>query len=463
MKRAGLSYLAQWKDKKTRKPLVIRGARQVGKSYMVRQFAQMYALDLLEINLEMNDDYIACFQSKDPNLIITLLELKSSHKIIPSKTLIFLDEIQAAPQILATLRYFYEILPQLHIIAAGSLLEFILEEHSFSMPVGRIEYMHLGPLKFKEFLEGIGKGQFGKFIEEYHSSTQLPIVIHDELMQLFKLYLAIGGMPEAIQVYKDTSSLLEVDMIKQSILSSYRDDFSKYGHRFKHSRMQKVFQKLPFQIGQKLKYVNLDPNEKSADLKKSLHLLELARIYYPVYHTAANGIPLRAQTNEKMQKPLFLDVGLLTKACGMSYADFQAADEVTLVNSGAVCEQFIGQQLLYAKPYHEEPELFYWCREKRQSSAEIDYILNYGSKIIPVEIKAGKTGTLKSLHVFIKEKKLDYGVRFNADIPSCCDIPISLPNTIGKFRLLSLPLYMVEELPRMVNQTNSGQHLAHRI
>lgn len=453
MKRAGLSYLGNWKDKKTRKPLVIRGARQVGKSYLVRQFAQAYGLELLEINFELNDDYIACFQSKEPKHIIALLELKASQKVMPGKTLIFLDEIQAAPQVLAAWRYFYEILPQLHIIAAGSLLEFILEEYSFSMPVGRVEYMHLGPLNFKEFLDGIGKGQLGKFLEEYHSSTLFPVVVHDELMKMFKLYLAIGGMPEAIQVYRDTSSLLEVDIIKQSILLTYRDDFSKYGRHFKHSRMQKVFQKLPFQIGKKLKYVNLDPNEKSVELKKALHLLELARIYYPVYHTAANGIPLRAQTNEKMQKPLFLDVGLLTKACGVSYADIDAADDVTLVNSGSLCEQFVGQHLLYARRCYEKPELFYWCREKRPSSAEIDYILSYGSKIIPVEIKAGKTGTLKSLHVFIKEKKLDYGVRFNADRPSFCDIPISLPGTSGKFRLLSLPLYMVEELSRMVNQT----------
>jgi predicted AAA+ superfamily ATPase len=453
MKRSELNYLKNWKDKKTRKPLVIRGARQVGKSYLVRQFAQIYALDILEINFELNDDYIACFQSKDPKQIITLLELKASQKVISGKTLIFLDEIQAAPQVLASLRYFYEILPQLHIIAAGSLLDFILEEHSFSMPVGRIEYMHLGPLNFKDFLKGIEKEQLVKFIEEYHLSTPFPIVIHDELMKMFKLYLAIGGMPEAIQVYKDTGSLLEVDMIKQSILLSYRDDFSKYGRRFKHSIIQKVFQKLSFQIGQKLKYVNLDSNEKSSDLKNALHLLELARIYYPVYHTAANGIPLRAQTNEKIQKPLFLDVGLLSKACGVNYAEIEAADEVTLINSGSLCEQFIGQHLLYAKPSYEEPELFYWCREKRQSSAEIDYILNYGSKIIPVEIKAGKTGTLKSLHVFIQEKQLNYGVRFNADTPSECEIPISLPGASGKFRLLSLPLYMVEELSRMVIQT----------
>lgn len=457
MKRAGLDYLKKWKDKKTRKPLIIRGARQVGKSYLVRLFAKEHGLDLLEINLEFNDDYIPCFKSKDPKQIITLLELKSSQKVVPGKTLLFLDEIQAAPEVLATLRYFYEILPRLHVIAAGSLLEFVLEEHSFSMPVGRIEYMHLGPMSFKEFLNGIGRHQLREFIEQYQFPKEFPIVVHDELMKIFKLYLAIGGMPEAIQVYSDTNSLLEVDTVKQSILLTYRDDFSKYKQRVNHVRLQTVFQKLPLQIGQKLKYVNLDRNEKSSDLKKALHLLSLARVYYPVYHTAANGIPLRAQSNEKNQKPLFLDVGLLTRACGVSYADIEMSDQVTLINSGPICEQFIGQHLLYARPCYEEPELFYWSREKRQASSEIDYILSHGPRIIPVEVKAGKTGTLKSLHVFIKEKELNYGVRFNADIPSCIDITTSLPEKSVMFRLLSLPLYMVEELQRLVTLTCQQQ------
>jgi len=452
MKRTGMDYLKKWKDKKTRKPLIIRGARQVGKSYLVRLFASEHAFDLLEINFELNDDYIPCFKSKNPKQIITLLELKSLQKVVPGKTLLFLDEIQAAPEVLACLRYFHEILPGLHVIAAGSLLEFVLEEHSFSMPVGRIEYMHLGPMSFKEFLDGIGRHQIREFIEQYQYPDEFPIVVHDELMKIFKLYLAIGGMPEAVQVYKNTNSLLEVDTIKQSVLLSYRDDFSKYQRRVNHVRLQKVFQKLPLQIGQKIKYINLDRNEKSADLKKALHLLSLARVFYPVFHTAANGIPLRAQINEKNLKPLFLDVGLLTRACGVSYADIEMADQVTLINSGPICEQFIGQHLLYARPCYEEPELFYWCREKRQASSEIDYILSCGPRIIPVEVKAGKTGTLKSLHVFIKEKQLNYGVRFNADTPSCLDISTSLPGRPVMFKLLSLPLYMVEELQRMTDR-----------
>lgn len=450
MKRTALHYLALWQTKLKRKPLVIRGARQVGKSYLVQLFAKEATLDLLEINFELDSEFIACFTSKQPVQIITLLELKTQKRIIPGKTLLFLDEIQSAPEVFATLRYFYELLPQLHIIAAGSLLDFSLEEHSFSMPVGRIEYLHLGPMTFKEFLTGLGKDALREFVEKFQYLEQMPIPIHDELMKMVKLYLVTGGMPEAIQAYRDTKSLLDVDLVKQSILSTYRDDFSKYGKRINNIRLQKVFQKLPLLIGQKLKYVNLDKDEKSAELKKVLHQLALAKIYYPVYHSAANGIPLRAEHNEKMQKPLFLDVGLLTKACGLGYADINPLENADLINIGAVCEQFIGQHLLYDKPYFDEPELFYWCREKRQASSEIDYLITKGSKIIPVEVKAGKTGSLKSLHVFLKEKTLHYAVRFNADLPSFHHANFSLPDTQGQFQLLSLPLYLVEELDRLI-------------
>ncbi len=451
LKRSALQYLKQWQNKVNRKPLVIRGARQVGKSFLVRIFAQDSGLDLVEINLELNDDCIGCFVTKDPRQIISLLELKISRKIVPGKTLLFLDEIQTAPQILAALRYFYELLPELHLITAGSLLEFVLEDHIFSMPVGRIEYLHLGPMTFKEFLTGIGRAQLREFIEQYKIKDKFPPVIHDELISLFRVYCVVGGMPEAVQTYQNSTSLLDVDNVKQSIILTYRDDFNKYGKRVNNIRLQKVFQKLPLQVGKKLKYVNLDRNEKSSDLKAALHLLALARVYIPVYHSSANGLPLRAESNEKMQKPLFLDVGLLTAACGLSYTEIVEADAVTLVNSGSVCEQFVGQHLLYARPYYEEPELFYWCREKSQASSEVDYLQTCRGMILPVEVKAGKTGTLKSMQVFIKEKNIKLGVRFNADLPSFHAATFSLPGQTGNtFNLLSLPLYMVEELQRIV-------------
>ncbi len=450
LERFALNDLVSWNIKKRRKPLVIRGARQVGKSVLVKMFAKKVKLDLMEINIELQEDFLDCFDSNDPKQIVTLLELKSARKIIPGKTLLFLDEIQTAPKILATLRYFYELMPELHVITAGSLLEFVLEEHLFSMPVGRIEYLHLGPMTFKEFLKGTGKKQLVDFVEQFQIGSVFPPVIHKELMSLFRIYCAVGGMPEAIQTYQDSGSMLDVDTVKQSILLTYRDDFSKYGKRIKHSRIQKVFQKLPLLVGQKLKYVNLDRDERISDLKKALHLLALSKVYTPVFHSSSNGLPLRAEINEKVQKPLFLDVGLLIAACGMSYADIASSDDVTLVNSGSVCEQFIGQHLLYAKPSSQEPEIFYWCREKSQASSEIDYVQNHGSKIIPVEVKAGKSGKLKSLQVFMSKKKSSYGVRFNADLPSLYEANYSLPYVSGTYNLLSLPLYMVEELHRIL-------------
>ena len=277
LKRNAFQHLIHWKNKKNRKPLVIRGARQVGKSSLVRLFAESADLELLEINLELSDDYIDCFTAKDPGLIIPLLELKAGRKILPGKTLLFLDEIQSAPKILATLRYFYELMPGLHVVAAGSLLEFVLEEHTFSMPVGRIEYLHLGPMTFKEFLAGIDREQLVSFIEQFHHTDDLPPVLHNELMKLFKMYCAVGGMPEAVQVFQESGSMFEADAVKQAILLTYRDDFSKYGRRVNRTLLQNVFQSLPLQVGQKLKYVNLDRNEKSAEVKKTLHLLALAR------------------------------------------------------------------------------------------------------------------------------------------------------------------------------------------
>jgi len=452
LRRIALEYLNNWKTRPNRKPLILRGARQVGKSYLVRIFAEKEGLDLLELNLETEEGILECFQSKNPLEIISLLELKKNRKIIPGKTILFLDEIQKATEIFASLRYFYEKLPELHVILAGSLFDFVFEEHNFSMPVGRIEYLYLGPMTFKEFLEGLGKENLSQYLSAYSIRDKLPLAVHEELLKLFKIYLVIGGMPEAVQTYKDTNSFLEVDRVKKSILLTYRDDFSKYSSPGKKSILQKIFQTLPASVGKKIKYMNLAPDEKIQDIKKALHLLSMARIYTPVFHTAGNGIPLRAQINEKIQKCLMLDVGLLNSAYGYSYADFISLENDALFNIGNICEQFVGQHLLYSGETFEEPELFYWVREKSQSSAELDYIISVGPKIIPIEVKAGKTGTLKSLQSFMKEKEISFGVRFNANLPILQKADFSLPNTKGEFQLLSLPVYMVEDVIRHIKE-----------
>jgi hypothetical protein len=211
-----------------------------------------------------------------------------------------------------------------------------------------------------------------------------------------------------------------------------------------------VFLRIPHLVGGKFKHSHVDREEQARDIGKALRLLCLARVAYKVRRTACNGIPLAAETDERNFKALFLDVGLMNRACGLSLLDFEDGADVMLVNSGAVCEQFVGQHLLYSGHFFEEPELYYWSREKRQSAAEVDYVISVGPEIIPVEVKAGKSGRLKSLHVFLQEKSRGFGLRFNTDLPSLLETEVTLPTgETLPYRLLSLPLYLVGQARRL--------------
>lgn len=452
MYRTASDYLLKWKNRKRRKPLVIRGARQVGKSYLVSMFAEQNFSDFIEVNFERNPEMKSLFTGT-PEKIIKLLELKYNKKIDIENTLLFLDEIQAAPEVFAKLRYFYEEVPELHIIAAGSLLEFLLENHTFSMPVGRIEYLHLGPMTFEEFLTANGNTMLVDFIQNFSLSEDVPESVHSDLISLFKAFLIIGGMPEAVSAFVETKSYHESEIVKESILGTYEDDFNKYSSRVNHGRILNVFKKLPLMVGEKFKYVNVDKNERAKDIAKALHLLEMARIVFLIKHSACNGVPLGSQVNEKKFKITFLDVGLMVSACGMSMLDIENADDVMMVNSGALCEQFVGQHLLYLNEYYKKPELYYWVREAKSSSAEVDYVISSGTEIIPVEVKAGKTGRLKSLHQFVKEKGVDLSVRINLAKPSVFQESTRVP--VGQsveFNLLSIPFYLVGQVRRLAQE-----------
>ena len=451
MHRWALSYLSTWKSRKSRKPLVIRGARQVGKSYLVALFGQSDFNQVVEVNLERNPELASLF-SLSPYKTIRNLELRFGVSIVPGSTLLFIDEIQTAATVLASLRYFYEELPELHVIAAGSLLEIALEQLSLSMPVGRVEYLHLGPMQFEEFLLAIGKEQLAQFLGELLVDGVIPPAIHSQLLDLLRLFLHIGGMPAVIQAYVDSGSLLECDIVKQSILSTYRDDFGKYGRRVNHQRLTTVYDKLPRLVGSQFKYVQLDRHERAKDLAVALRQLCLARVAFRVRHSSGNGLPLGAEVNERKSKLLFLDVGLMVSSLGLDLIDIEQADDVLLVSQGAVCEQFVGQHLLYSRQLYKEPDLHFWVREERNSTAEVDYIIAVGSEIVPVEVKAGKTGTLKSLQLFLKEKKRSIGLRLNSAPPSLLQAKMSLPGHEQiRFSLVSIPLYMVGQVRRLLS------------
>ena len=450
MYRISLDYLKEWKDRATRKPLVIRGARQVGKSFLVRLMASETFTNLVEINFERMPDTASLFASKTPRTILPLLEARFNMPIEPGKTLLFLDEIQAAPEVFAALRYFHEEMPGLHVIAAGSLLEFVLQEHSFSMPVGRIEYLHLGPMSFEEFLLALGQKKLRQWLMRFTLPEVIPDGLHRELLGLVRQYCVVGGMPEAVAAFAKSGSYQECEQVQQSILSTYRDDFAKYATKAKHRRVEKVFSKIPQLVGRKFMFSHVDPEERARELGSALLLLCLARVAHQVKHSHGNGVPLGAEADDHTFKVLFLDVGLLCRSCGLNVLDIGKAADLTLVNAGAVSEQLVGQHLLMGGAFYEDPKLHCWMRDKPNSSAEVDYLIALGSHVIPVEVKAGSTGKLKSLHLFLSEKNREFGLRFNSDVPSLLDTHTSLPGGKDRpFQLLSLPFYMLGQVRRL--------------
>jgi len=453
MYRFATKYLTDWKTKKNRKPLVIRGARQVGKTFLVRSFVKDYFENLVEINFERNPELSGIFKSNNPEKIIQLLELQFNTSVIPGKSLLFLDEIQAAPEVFASLRFFYEEFQELHIIAAGSLLEFIFEEPTFSMPVGRIEYLYLGPMHFEEFLLASGKDKLISFLKGHAYKDIIPQSVHQHLMDLFRTFLVIGGMPESVKIYLNSKFWQDCEATKNSLLTTFQDDFNKYGKRIKNQQLAYLFKTIPLLVGKKFKYVNVSRSEKPRELAKALDLLCMARTVFRIYHSSSVGIPIGATINTKKFKSVFLDVGLMSTICGLNLLDYEKAEDIMLVNAGAVCEQYIGQELLFSQQFYREPELYYWSREKRGSSSEIDYVISEGTRIVPVEVKAGKSGTLKSLHLFLKEKECSIGVRFNSDLSSFMISEATLPDgSKFKYHLLSLPLYMVGQTRRLIRQ-----------
>ncbi len=450
MKRRALSYLERWAARERRKPLIVRGARQVGKSTLVRQLADAAFERLLEINLEVDTDAASLFESKKPRRIIELLEARYGTPIRPGCTLLFLDEIQAAPEILSCLRYFFEDMPELHVIAAGSLLDFALRDHTSSMPVGRIEYLHLGPMDFEEFLLALGMDAQQRFLIGFQSGDDVPAALHAELMRCARQFLLVGGMPASVESLARTGGTQESEEIRQSLLATYRDDFGKYGRQVDRRRLGKVFTSVPRLVGSKFMYSRVDREERSNELGRALELLSMARVVHRVRHSAANGIPLGVEASDRRFKVLFLDVGLLARSCGLGLLDIERAEDVMLVNAGALCEQFVGQHMLHAGEFYEEPDLHCWMREKSQSNAEVDYVISLGPNVIPVEVKAGKTGSLRSLHAFLGRKDLSFGLRFNSDVPSLLNAELSVAGADKRrFQLLSLPLYLVCQARRL--------------
>lgn len=451
MKRYLIDKLKDWIASPTRKPAVLRGARQVGKTWIVRELARQTGKHLIELNFEKQRSLAVHFESNDPSTILLNLESALNQAIHPASSILFLDEIQAAPDLFEKLRWFYEDMPELAVITAGSLLEFVLDNHTFSMPVGRIQYFFIEPLGFEEFLLAKNETHLLAAIEKIAIEKPFNPSLHDKANQLFKEFITVGGMPEAVSTWINTSSLGALAEVHNNLLNTYQDDFAKYARKLSITHLEEVLYTIPKLLTKKFVYSHVNPNARNESIKQALNLLLKARLCHKVQSVSANGIPLGAEVNSKIFKIILIDVGLVSTMLGLKLYQFSKMEDVLVINKGALAEQVVGQLLRLLSPYYVEPTLHYWSRESANSSAEIDYLIQDNQRVIPIEVKAGVEGKLRSLHQFMSEKPWKLAIRFYAG-PLQRDHIQSKTTTgdLNDYELISLPFYLLGQLYRFL-------------
>lgn len=411
MKRFIDLQISDWSTQSHRKPLLLRGARQVGKTFAARRLGRTFP-QFIEINFEKEARFKTIFEyDLDPVRIIRELAVALKTTITPGETLLFFDEIQDAPNVVSALRYFYEDMPELHLIAAGSLLDFALE--NLSVPVGRLSAFYLYPMSWMEFLQAYDENLLYEEILK-RNATPMSTLIHEKALRLLGEYLAIGGMPEAVHSWVTEKDPAACFSIHQNLINFYRQDFQKYAKKNQIPHIETLFSNIPYQLGKKFKS-NLVPGEyRKRELFPALDLLEKAGVIHKIYYSAGQGLPLGAQIDPDKFKVIFLDVALTQTLLGLDLADWFIEPEKTLINKGMLTEAFIGQELLaYANPI-TKASLYYWQREAKNSKAEVDYLMQNHGKIIPIEVKSDKGNTLKSMHLFLdSHPDSPYGVKFS--------------------------------------------------
>jgi predicted AAA+ superfamily ATPase len=419
-------YLDTWRMQEDRKPLLLRGARQVGKTYAARNLGKQFD-NCVELNLEFKQEMRNLFSKDlDPHRIIRDISLLTGERIIPGKTLLFFDEIQAEPLALQALRYFYEMMPELHVIAAGSLLDFAIE--MVGMPVGRVESYYVYPLSFLEFINALEEKVLLETLLEHNVSQQIPAIAHTRLLTLIGQYLALGGMPEVVQSWIKHKDPQRCFVIQQTLISAYRQDFGKYAKKHQIKYVDLLFDAIPLQLGGKFKYSALEGEFRKRELAPCVDLLTTAHVIHKVTHTDAQGLPLGAQADPTDFKIIFLDIALAQAVLGLDVAEWFIDPEQQYINQRSIVEAFVGQELLAYSNLMQKKSLYYWQRKERNSQAEIDYVVHIEKDIVPIEVKSGHGSTLKSMHMFLQtHQKSNYGIRFSAQNYSTFEAVHSYP------------------------------------
>ena len=406
--------LIAWKDDSMRKPLLLRGARQVGKSSAVRHFGREFKY-FAEVNFERHKAIKTFFQGDiDVHMIAQKISNYIKVPMVAGETLLFFDEIQECPEAIMALRFFKEDYPELHVIAAGSLLEFTLEELP-TFGVGGIHSLFMYPMTFDEFL--VANKEEGLISMRNESDGQHPIgtAFHEKLIEYFRIYLLVGGMPESVLAWIKTHDFNRCRNIQEDIVLTYEDDFGKYKKRVNPDLLRTTMRGICHQAGEKLSTISKD--YRSSQIREAIRLLTLAGIVMPVVATSGNGIPLDAEANEKSMKILFLDPGLLLAVLQLEgnlsqllIEQIMTGTPQELVNKGGMTEMVAGLEILRNKPCIQRQKMFYW-EKTGNSIAEIDYLEIHHLKITPIEIKSGTQGGMKSLWLFMREKHLTEAFR----------------------------------------------------
>ncbi len=411
MKRFFFDHLINWKDNSERKALLVRGARQVGKTYLIRELGKTFP-HFVEINFEMDSSVANFFKgSLDPSQLIEKLSLYSGTPIVPGKTLLFFDEIQACPDALRSLRFFHENMPMLHVAAAGSLLEFALAQIP-SFGVGRIESLFLYPMSFFEFLFAVGENKLIDYIKSSSCNKQTDDTIHLKILDFYRNFQVIGGLPASVKYYSNNRDMLGCQKILDDLITTFMDDFAKYKGNTSLNKMTEVFRSIALQNGSKFVYSRIS-HERSSSFKNALDIIVNAGLAYKIFHTSARGLPLGATINDTKFKTAMFDTGIFQRVSGLNLGEFISQSD--FINKGGFAELSVALALVSSGLPNHRPELYYWHREQRGSSAEVDFVIVADGRIIPIEVKSGTKGSMQSMYRFLDERSLDLGIRISAE------------------------------------------------
>lgn len=410
-------YLSEWASENEHKPVLLRGARQVGKSTAVRNLGQSFK-NFVEVNFERQPEYKQLFKDNlDVKRIISQMSAICGQTIVPGDTLLFLDEVQSCPEAIMSLRFFREDIPQLHVIAAGSLLEFALRELP-TFGVGRIHSMFMYPMSFDEFLIANGEDLLLNARNAATYKSPLADVLHNKLVLLLRTYLLVGGMPEAVCKWVTTHDYLKCREVQDDIITSYEDDFAKYKKKVNPVLLRMTLRSVAVQMGQKFVYSQVEGGYKTYEVKQAIEMLTLAGLIIPVTSTAANGFPLGCEIHSTTRKMLLLDTGLMLCILNMTLGDISqittqvlTASATDLVNKGPMAELIAGLEILRYQSPNMRHEMYYWTRQTKNSLAEIDYVTVWKQRVLPIEVKAGTQGGMKSLWSFMRSKRLEFAIR----------------------------------------------------